>query len=100
MIAIHNVVAASATVGLLGRESATLRKTILPMLYYLTVIGVLGLIAVYVIQVRTALGGLRGHVSAFYGALPLTPGTMRKGLRRSPRFDGCFMNTLSMAPCA
>ncbi|MCV5222979.1 L-lactate permease, partial [Escherichia coli] len=27
MIAIHNVVAASATVGLLGREGATLRKT-------------------------------------------------------------------------
>ena len=55
MIAIHNVVAASATVGLLGRESATLRKTILPMLYYLTVIGVLGLIAVYVIQVTGPL---------------------------------------------
>ena len=55
MIAIHNVVAASATVGLLGREGATLRKTILPMLYYLTVIGVLGLIAVYVIQVTGPL---------------------------------------------
>ena len=55
MIAIHNVVAASATVGLLGREGATLRKTILPMLYYLTVIGVLGLIAVYVTQVTGPL---------------------------------------------
>ena len=43
MIAIHNVVAASATVGLLGREGATLRKTILPTIYYLLVIGVLGL---------------------------------------------------------
>ena len=50
MIAIHNVVAASATVGLLGREGATLRKTVLPMIYYLTVIGVLGLIAVYVLR--------------------------------------------------
>ncbi len=50
MIAIHNVVAASATVGLLGREGATLRKTILPTIYYLTVIGVLGLIAVYVVR--------------------------------------------------
>lgn len=37
MIAIHNVVAASATVGLLGREGATLRKTALPTLYYLLV---------------------------------------------------------------
>ena len=49
MIAIHNVVAASATVGLLGREGVTLRKTALPTLYYLTVIGVLGLLAVYVL---------------------------------------------------
>jgi len=37
MIAIHNVVAASATVGLLGREGATVRKTILPTIYYLVV---------------------------------------------------------------
>jgi lactate permease len=47
MIAIHNVVAASATVGLLGREGATLRKTILPTIYYLLVIGLLGLLAVH-----------------------------------------------------
>jgi lactate permease len=49
MIAIHNVVAASATVGLLGREGATLRKTILPTIYYLLVIGVLGLAAVHLL---------------------------------------------------
>ena len=47
MIAIHNVVAASATVGFLGREGATLRRTSLPTLYYLIVIGAAGLIAVY-----------------------------------------------------
>ena len=55
MIAIHNVVAASATVGLLGREGSTLRKTILPTIYYLTVIGVLGLIAIYVLQIAGPL---------------------------------------------
>jgi lactate permease len=55
MIAIHNVVAASATVGLLGREGATLRKTILPTVYYLTVIGVLGLIAIYVLRISGPL---------------------------------------------
>ena len=55
MIAIHNVVAASATVGLLGREGATLRKTILPTIYYLTVIGVLGLTAVYVLRISGPL---------------------------------------------
>jgi lactate permease len=47
MIAIHNVVAASATVGLMGQEGAILRKTILPTLYYIIVAGVLGLVAVY-----------------------------------------------------
>jgi lactate permease len=49
MIAVHNVVAASATVGLLGQEGATLRKTLLPTIYYLAVLGVLGMIAVYVV---------------------------------------------------
>lgn len=57
MIAIHNVVAASATVGLLGQEGATLRKTILPTIYYLIVIGVLGMIAVHVIGVTDPLVG-------------------------------------------
>ena len=51
MIAIHNVVAASATVGLLGREGTTLRKTILPTLYYLILAGSLGLIAMYALGI-------------------------------------------------
>jgi lactate permease len=55
MIAIHNVVAASATVGLLGREGATLRKTILPTIYYLLVIGILGLLAVHLLGVTDPL---------------------------------------------
>ncbi|MDA0118885.1 MULTISPECIES: L-lactate permease [Vibrio] len=55
MIAIHNVVAASATVGLLGREGATLRKTIIPTFYYLVMTGLIGLVAIYGIQVTDAL---------------------------------------------
>ena len=47
MIAIHNVVAASATVGLLGREGETLRKTIIPTLYYVVLVGILGLLVIY-----------------------------------------------------
>jgi lactate permease len=47
MIAIHNVVAAAATVGLLGREGTTLRKTLLPTFYYLVAIGLLGLVGAY-----------------------------------------------------
>ncbi|MEO3999345.1 L-lactate permease [Mesorhizobium sp. CAU 1732] len=49
MIAIHNVVAAAATVGLLGREGATLRITILPTLYYLVLAGTLVMVGYYVV---------------------------------------------------
>ncbi|HDZ8855115.1 TPA: L-lactate permease [Aeromonas dhakensis] len=55
MIAIHNVVAASATVGLLGREGATLRKTALPTLYYLLATGLIGLALMYSFHVSDAL---------------------------------------------
>jgi lactate permease len=55
MIAIHNVVAASATVGLLGQEGRTLRRTLLPTIYYLAIVGVMGLIAIYVIGVDDPL---------------------------------------------
>ncbi|WFE72946.1 L-lactate permease [Halomonas sp. M1] len=55
MIAIHNVVAASATVGLLGREGATIRKTIIPTIYYLIFTGIIALIAFYVIGVTDRL---------------------------------------------
>ncbi|GAA0312542.1 L-lactate permease [Psychrobacter aestuarii] len=48
MIAIHNVVAASATVGLLGMEGATLRKTILPTIYYVTFSGIIVMAAIYI----------------------------------------------------
>ena len=51
MIAIHNVVAASATVGLLGREGAVLRMTIIPTTYYLVMAGLLTAIALHVIGV-------------------------------------------------
>lgn len=47
MVAIHNVVAASATVGLLGREGTTLRKTVWPTLYYVLFTGLIALFAIY-----------------------------------------------------
>ncbi|UJP05475.1 MAG: L-lactate permease [Nitrosomonas sp.] len=55
MIAIHNVVAASATVGLLGREGETIRMTVLPTLYYLTVIGAIAMIAINALGVTDPL---------------------------------------------
>ncbi|MGF1736300.1 L-lactate permease [Photobacterium satsumensis] len=57
MIAIHNVVAASATVGLLGREGATLRKTVIPTFYYLVMSGIIGLILIYGLHITDVLMG-------------------------------------------
>ncbi len=55
MIAIHNIVAAAATVGLLDREGDLLSKTVIPTLYYVVAAGILGLIAIYVFQVGDPL---------------------------------------------
>ncbi|HET8849264.1 MAG TPA: L-lactate permease [Marinobacter sp.] len=55
MVAIHNVVAASATVGLLGREGQTLRKTVWPTLYYVVAVGTIGMIGVYVLGLTDPL---------------------------------------------
>lgn len=41
MISVHNIVAAAATVGLIGREGPLIRKTILPMTYYVIATGIL-----------------------------------------------------------
>ncbi|UTJ07438.1 L-lactate permease [Arcobacter roscoffensis] len=51
MIAIHNVVAASATVGLLDQEGQTLRRTIIPTIYYCLLAGIIGLVGMYVLDV-------------------------------------------------
>ncbi len=55
MIAIHNVVAASATVGLLDQEGETLRRTIIPTIYYCLVAGIIGLIGMYVLGLTDPL---------------------------------------------
>ena len=55
MVAIHNVVAASATVGLLGREGSILRKTVWPTLYYVLFTGLIALFAMYVLGVSDPL---------------------------------------------
>jgi len=55
MIAIHNVVAASATVGLLDQEGETLRRTIIPTIYYCLLAGIIGLIGMYVLGITDPL---------------------------------------------
>jgi lactate permease len=54
MICVHNVVAASATVGLLGREGALIRKTLIPTAYYLLAAGAIGCLYLLVLS-----GGIR-----------------------------------------
>lgn len=44
MICVHNVVAASAVTGLLGKEGDTIRRTLIPTAYYLIVAAVVGFI--------------------------------------------------------
>ena len=55
MIAIHNVVAASATVGLLDQEGETIRKTIIPTIYYCIVVGIIGMVGMYILGVTDPL---------------------------------------------
>lgn len=55
MVAIHNVVAASATVGFLGREGAILRKTIWPTLYYVIAVGIIALIGIHMLGLTDPL---------------------------------------------
>ena len=42
MICVHNVVAASAVVGMLGREGLVIRRTFWPFVYYALFTGALG----------------------------------------------------------
>ncbi|MFO7927430.1 L-lactate permease [Natronomonas sp.] len=49
LIAIHNVVAALATVGLVGQEGRVMRLNLLPLAYYATGVGLLSLLFCYVL---------------------------------------------------
>lgn len=44
MICVHNVVAASAVVGLIGKEGHLIRKTLIPMTYYLIMAAIVGIV--------------------------------------------------------
>jgi lactate permease len=49
MVCIHNIVAASATVGLAGMEGLLIRRNALPLLVYGLIAGALGSVFVYVL---------------------------------------------------
>ena len=47
MITVHNIVAASAVVGLVGREGDLIRQTIIPMTYYVLLTGAVSYVFIY-----------------------------------------------------
>jgi len=49
MICVHNVVAASATVGLAGMEGTIIRRTMIPCLLYGLLTGVMGMLFIYIL---------------------------------------------------
>ena len=63
MICVHNVVAASAVVGLLGREGSVIRMTVFPFVYYALLPGSVGYLAV-----STGLINLGTLIVALIGA--------------------------------
>ena len=63
MICVHNVVAASAVVGLLGREGSVIRMTVIPFVYYALLPGSVGYLAV-----STGLINLGTLIVALIGA--------------------------------
>ena len=62
MICVHNVVAASAVVGLLGREGSVIRMTVIPFVYYALLPGSIGYLVVSggLINVGTLIVALIG----------------------------------------
>ncbi|MFP4000102.1 MAG: L-lactate permease, partial [Desulfobacterales bacterium] len=49
MVCIHNIVAASATVGLVGMEGLILKRNALPLLIYGIIVGGMGLVFAYLL---------------------------------------------------
>jgi lactate permease len=81
MVAIHNVVAAAATVGLLGREGVLLRKTVFPTIYYCTLTGSLAFVWINGIGVNLGTAGL------IVVALVLALGVYLMGRSHAPQRD-------------
>lgn len=71
MICVHNVVAASAVVGLTDREGEIIRMTLIPMAYYTLQAGLIGMALIY--------GGIWGFLAAGWLAVTLIAMFLNKG---------------------
>jgi lactate permease len=91
MITVHNIVAASATVGLMGREGDLIRKTILPTIYYCLMAGGLSLVAIYGVGANLStlwLALLLGALVGLVLALRRSPGKQNPELVSGGRGPG------------
>ncbi len=52
MIGVHNIIAACATVGLIGVEGELLKKTIVPVIIMASIAGVTGMLIIHVVGVN------------------------------------------------
>ena len=66
-IAIHNIVAASATVGLLNREGDVIRKTAWVCLYYCLGVGAIASLSIYGFGLNLGTGSLIALIAALVG---------------------------------
>ena len=78
MICVHNVVAASAVVGLVGREGAVIRRTLVPFFYYALLPGALG----YAILSFGTLGLVNAGTVVAAAIAVLATLWIRRGARR------------------
>lgn len=49
MIALHNIIAGLAVAGIVGKESLVVRKNVLPLIFYLSVFGLLGFVISFIV---------------------------------------------------
>ncbi|UIJ71979.1 L-lactate permease [Aurantimonas sp. HBX-1] len=75
MICVHNVVAASAVVGLTDREGEVIRMTLIPMAYYVVQAGLIGMALIY--------GGFWGILAVVWLAAVLAAMAFNKGRQKT-----------------
>ncbi len=87
MLTVHNVVAAAATVGLVGREGDLMRKVAIPCLYYLFAAGVMSYLIVWGFGLNTGTIGLVVLLAAAAATIAAAVREQRTPLGSPPASD-------------